>query len=843
MGNQPTKTTGGKGNPKEIKKDEVWKSIWLTPSPSGQAEEESQPKDDSLQKLIKTCDEKDYLEDYKECKSNIAKLIKIQELARYVNNRKGAEYGNFIYNWIRAIKDVTESIPSPRFSDANYRKADMFSKRWNKIIIQHATDFQSFAGSLTPTVVTQEIINDAFKIASDKVAALETGHAKGPDDLLVSVLAVTEALPRLISDAENYVDDFCTLDTDRNNLEHKVKKICNSRVEEIKSAKMTSQLESYREEFIRFCDENPNLGVRAGRILELARTGKVADQINKIPNWLLDLEAASTFSQEDTIPEELSENISSSAARLIEIISKEANSIVLKLTKPTEIWRDEFNNISNKQINELRSNSSVKGELDKNNMSILYVSWSDVGRAKMSCVGPNITDMQFFAIPPLALRLAAPRYLDLDEGLFCSFPAVRSPNFTDEVDIRTAAKYTFKVRTIEGKIEEVSMKSFLEHIGKYITDLEPEANWGDAIDLKEENIQVSSQFSVLPLLKSSDYKVELGISAFGYQKKNLHIIVGPNGDLGWAPEGPGYKRIFFRDTAGTMDAIVIACESYFEGSKYISNLICRFALGYAQELRAIALVPEDRADVSKAFFKEPLTNESIAEEAKRYAKVENKLIHIQIEMERGEGVGDFCSKEMFSCDSLTQIARDLESKRDPRSFVKSSRLRIMKSIDEQIASNKLDYKYISRKVTNSPERCLLKCSMMGGPMMEASYLGGPMGSLRRRSRGRVKSRSRGRVKKKPAPSLGLLLARVQMGDSVGRADQSDVIPIGSTRSKGVSVRVTEMFYSVARNAEFTKPRIHRFMQQMSFANRAGQLAHGSLVTGKGNWGKKLFQWT
>merc|ERR550534_1935190 len=89
------------------------------------------------------------------------------------------------------------------------------------------------------------------------------------------------------------------------------------------------------------------------------------------------------------------------------------------------------------------------------------------------------------------------------------------------------------------------------------------------------------------------------------------------------------------------------------------------------------------------------------------------------------------------------------------------------------------------------------------------------------------------------PDLGLLLARVEMGDSVGRADHTDCIPFGSKRSKGVAVRVTEMFYAVAVNAEFTQPRIYRFMQQMSFAKRAGDLTHGSLVTGQGNWGEAL----
>merc|ERR1712130_1076290 len=93
-------------------------------------------------------------------------------------------------------------------------------------------------------------------------------------------------------------------------------------------------------------------------------------------------------------------------------------------------------------------------------------------------------------------------------------------------------------------------------------------------------------------------------------------------------------------------------------------------------------------------------------------------------------------------------------------------------------------------------------------------------------------------KKEEEVDLGLLLARVKMGDSVGRADHTDLVPRGATRSSGMAVRVTEMFYSVAKNAQFTQPRIYRFMQQMSFAKRAGGLMHGSLVTGEGNWDTK-----
>jgi len=63
------------------------------------------------------------------------------------------------------------------------------------------------------------------------------------------------------------------------------------------------------------------------------------------------------------------------------------------------------------------------------------------------------------------------------------------------------------------------------------------------------------------------------VAAFGQGNVNLHVIVGPDGDIGWAPEVPaGGKRIYFRS-------------------------------GDGKELRAISLVPEKRTTVKKQFFK------------------------------------------------------------------------------------------------------------------------------------------------------------------------------------------------------------------------------------------------
>ena len=85
----------------------------------------------------------------------------------------------------------------------------------------------------------------------------------------------------------------------------------------------------------------------------------------------------------------------------------------------------------------------------------------------------------------------------------------------------------------------------------------------------------------------------MGIAMFGYQCKNLHVIVCPDGTLGWAPEGHGSKRIFLRNPSNHA------------------------------ELRAVALAPEDRAEVQTGFFKPEEQDETIEQEAERYKRVEN----------------------------------------------------------------------------------------------------------------------------------------------------------------------------------------------------------------------------
>merc|ERR1719367_840797 len=89
---------------------------------------------------------------------------------------------------------------------------------------------------------------------------------------------------------------------------------------------------------------------------------------------------------------------------------------------------------------------------------------------------------------------------------------------------------------------------------------------------------------------------------------------------------------------------------------------------------------------------------------------------------------------------------------------------------------------------------------------------------------------------------GLNLARVKAGNKVGDVEDKDRVPKGktsgvyATRSSGVAVRLTKMYYAVAKDGEVTADRVSRFCDQMSFERRSKNLHHGSLVTGYGSWG-------
>merc|ERR1711959_636794 len=107
----------------------------------------------------------------------------------------------------------------------------------------------------------------------------------------------------------------------------------------------------------------------------------------------------------------------------------------------------------------------------------------------------------------------------------------------DDVDIRKPSSFQFKAKNRDGHVQRTNLKEFLKNIGSYISDFRRDTDWSDPID--DEITQASSQFSVLPAPRG---RVDIGVAAFGYQHKNLHVIVGPNGNIGWAPETQGSQR-------------------------------------------------------------------------------------------------------------------------------------------------------------------------------------------------------------------------------------------------------------------------------------------------------------
>lgn len=261
-------------------------------------------------------------------------------------------------------------------------------------------------------------------------------------------------------------------------------------------------------------------------------------------------------------------------------------------------WQQVFSSLSQAQLDAMTKDVSASAELRKENLSVLWRTWADVGRQFESDEGTNTTDMTFFAIAPSAVR-GTGQYTAQPASSFVPFPALKSPNYFDVIDVLPNTDHLrFLAKNRAGVAKQVTLAEFLENIGSYISDLDEKANWSDAID--RTPLQLGSQCSLLPVPSG---RADIGVAVFGQGCVNLHIVVGPQGDLGWAPENPkGGKRIFFRS-------------------------------GDGKELRAISLVPEQRTSVKKAFFKVEVHQESVEEEKQRYVNTQNRLLHLQIEMD------------------------------------------------------------------------------------------------------------------------------------------------------------------------------------------------------------------
>mmetsp|Transcript_31562 Transcript_31562/g.90612 ORF Transcript_31562/g.90612 Transcript_31562/m.90612 type:complete len:998 (-) Transcript_31562:313-3306(-) len=268
----------------------------------------------------------------------------------------------------------------------------------------------------------------------------------------------------------------------------------------------------------------------------------------------------------------------------------------LKAFHKLDDWCAAFKDLSRQQLDRLHGDVSVQAQLKRDSLGVVWRSWSDTERSFGSEEGKATTDITFFAMPPQGLRGAKFGGQTAD---FVNFPAVRAPNYFDEVDVVPSADgVVFDVENRYGQLERgVTLRRFVAQIGRFIPDLAPAAAWADPID--ETPLQSASQFSIIPAPSGS---AEVGVAAFGHQCCNLHVVIAPSGHLGWAPERPGATRLFFRDASG-------------------------------RKLCSIALTPETREEVKEAFFRLETRDETVEEEKRRYEDVKNRLIHLQITMD------------------------------------------------------------------------------------------------------------------------------------------------------------------------------------------------------------------
>lgn len=258
-------------------------------------------------------------------------------------------------------------------------------------------------------------------------------------------------------------------------------------------------------------------------------------------------------------------------------------------------WQKAFVNLSRGQVDRLRGDVAVRAQLERDALQVVWRQWVDNERTFSSDEGKNTTDITLFAMSPQ--QFWHPTYGKSDDDCVV-FPAIRAPNYSDEVDVvgdTSGIQFDAK-NQFEELLRGTSLRNFLENLGDFIPGLE-QRNWSDAID--DTPLQTSSQFSIIP---APNGRADVGIAAFGHQCTNLHIVISPSGDMGWAIEKPGAQRIFFRDASG-------------------------------RKLHSISLVPEEREDVKEAFFKLETRDETVEEEKQRYEKVQNRLVHIQITMD------------------------------------------------------------------------------------------------------------------------------------------------------------------------------------------------------------------
>jgi len=162
-------------------------------------------------------------------------------------------------------------------------------------------------------------------------------------------------------------------------------------------------------------------------------------------------------------------------------------------------------------LSNLHLNPFVTNLANKFGLVIQTVSWEDTARSKNSSWGPNISDM----------TLCVDNY---------NMSMIRKPNYGDITCDMPIEKFFLTVgnETKKGNLERISLKEYLQNIGKY-TNHKVQPMFDTTRDTK---ILTSAQCCILPADK--DGSVEFNARLFNYQSYSdnpavLVIVVSANG--------------------------------------------------------------------------------------------------------------------------------------------------------------------------------------------------------------------------------------------------------------------------------------------------------------------------
>jgi hypothetical protein len=419
----------------------------------------------------------------------------------------------------------------------------------------------------------------------------------------------------------------------------------------------------------------------------------------------------------------------------------------------TQKWFDYFKKLVQTQVEILTKNAVVKLVLDENKLKVLFLTWSDRLRSAGSSWGSDITDLMFGAVAPTVEKLT-----EMDDNQLVCFAAIRPPNYSDDIDVIKPTEFMIPkiLDRYDMLHENVSVAYVLKNIGLFLADLPLSADWSDGID--HEVTQVASQLSILPVTKQQP--AEVGIAAFSYQCKGGILLVGPNGETGFTLEQPsGSNPVVFRDQSN---------ENY-----------C-----------AIQIAEETREDVKQAFSKpkQDQKEESVEEEAKRYQKVENRVIMIQIPIDRPL----------------------------PRAVAQGANLfKDAGAIEREGRGKKKGFGALASAAVVVHEECAYKEE---SGMMLCS-----------------EAASEDEEEDEPV-KFGL--ARVSRGRSLGPIATQDRLNDKMFRTKNARIRISQLFYAVHSTGDIEPEMLNQFISQMSWLRRSKGAQHGSLVTGEGSWNSK-----